>query len=58
MGKKEDERIARLAKKNADKPTPPAKDKAIKYDDTLKKTRDGEDGESKRLFNEMKKREF
>lgn len=58
MGKRDDEKIARLARKNAEKPTPETKDKAIRYDDTLKRTRDGEDGESKRLFNEMKKREF
>jgi hypothetical protein len=58
MGKRDDERIARLAKKNAAKPTPPSRaERAARYDDTLQKRRD-EDPDARRLFKEMKKREF
>ena len=53
----DDERIARLAKKNAAKPAIPKADRASQYDDTLQK-RAEEDPETRRLFKEMKKREF
>ena len=57
MGKRDDERIARLAKKNAAKPAVPKADKASQYDDALQR-RSEEDPETRRLFKEMKKREF
>lgn len=58
MSKREDQRIAALAKKNAAKIVVPKGDRAVKYDDTLKQKPEEEDGETKRLFKEMKKREF
>lgn len=59
MSKREDQRIAALAKKNAAKVAPPAKaDRAMQYDSTLKQRPEEEDGETRRLFKEMKKREF
>ena len=58
MSKQEDQRIAALAKKNAAKVVPPKGDRAAKYDDTLKQRPAEEDSETRRLFKEMKKREF
>jgi len=58
MSKREDQRIAALAKKNAEKVVVPKGERAAKYDATLKQRPDEEDGETRRLFKEMKKREF
>jgi hypothetical protein len=59
MSKRDDARIARLAKKNAEKIVPPKRDRATQFDPTLRQRPDEEDeGESKRLFKEMKRREF
>ena len=58
MSKREDQRIAALANKNAEKVVIPKGDRAVKYDDTLKQRPNEEDGETRRLFKEMKKREF
>ena len=58
MSKREDQRIAALAKKNAAKEAPPTADRAAQYDDTLKKRPAEESAETKRLFKEMKRREF
>ncbi len=58
MGRKEDQRIANLAKKNAAKIKPPVQERAAQYDDTLKRKPEEMDIETKRLFKEMKKREF
>ncbi len=58
MSKREDERIAALARKNAAKVAAPKGDRAVKYDDTLKQRPEEEDSETRRLFKEMKKREF
>jgi len=58
MSKREDERIARLAKKNAAKIAPPTQDKSAQYDDTLRQRPAEESAETKRLFKEMKRREF
>jgi hypothetical protein len=58
MSKREDQRIAALAKKNAAKVVPPKGDRAAQYDDTLKQRPAEEDSETRRLFKEMKKREF
>jgi hypothetical protein len=58
MSKREDQRIAALAKKNAAKVVAPKGDRAAQYDDTLKQRPAEEDSETRRLFKEMKKREF
>jgi len=58
MGKKEDQRIARLAQKNAAKIKPPVAERAAQYDSTLRQAPDEMDAETRRLFKEMKKREF
>ena len=58
MSKREDARIARLAKKNAEKVVPPKQDRAAKFDPTLRQRPDEEESETKRLFKEMKRREF
>ncbi len=58
MSKREDQRIAALAKKNAAKVVVPKGERAAQYDPTLKQRPDEEDGETRRLFKEMKKREF
>ena len=36
MSKREDARIARLAKKNAEKVVPPKRDRAVQFDPTLR----------------------
>ena len=59
MSKRDDARIARLAKKNAEKIVPPKRDRATQFDPTLRPRPDAEDeAETKRLFKEMKRREF
>ncbi|MEO7986317.1 MAG: hypothetical protein ABI766_07270 [Gemmatimonadales bacterium] len=58
MSKRDDERIAALARKNAAKIVVPKGERAVKYDDTLKQRPEEEDSETRRLFKEMKKREF
>jgi hypothetical protein len=58
MSKREEQRIAALIKKHAGKTPPPRKDKEAKYDDTLRQRPAEEDGETQRLFKEMKRREF
>ncbi|MGH7497876.1 MAG: hypothetical protein ACREL3_03380 [Gemmatimonadales bacterium] len=58
MSKREDQRIAALARKNAAKIVVPKGDRAVKFDDTLKHRPEEEDSETRRLFKEMKKREF
>lgn len=58
MSKREDQRIANLAKKNAAKVAPPKGDKAAQFDPTLRQRPAEEDPETRRLFKEMKKREF
>src|SRR5688572_20529949 len=60
MSKREDERLAALARKNAAKEAKPKVEKAVKYDDTLRrKPPEAEDEkELREFFNEMKKREF
>jgi hypothetical protein len=57
MTKREDQRIAALAKKNAAKVKPPRQDQASDFDPTLQRAAQ-EDPETKRLFKEMKRREF
>jgi hypothetical protein len=58
MSKREDQRLAALAKKNAEKIVQPKSDRAVQFDPTLRQRRDEEDPETRRLFKEMKKREF
>ena len=58
MSKREDQRLAALAKKNAAKVVPPKLDRAAQFDPTLRKRQPDEDAETKRLFKEMKRREF
>ena len=57
MSKREDQRLAALAKKNAAKVVPPKADRAARVDPTLRH-RPEEDAETRRLFKEMKRREF
>jgi hypothetical protein len=57
MSKREDARIARLAKKNAQKVVPPKRDKT-KFDPTLRQKPQEEEPETERFFKEMKRREF
>ena len=57
MTRREDQRIAALAKKNAAKVKPPRQEQASDFDPTLRK-RAPDDPETKRLFTEMKRREF
>jgi hypothetical protein len=58
MTKRDDQRIAALAKKNAAKVKPPRQEQASDFDPTLRQRPAEEDGETKRLFKEMKRREF
>ena len=58
MSKRDDARIAKLAKKNAEKVIPPKKDRATQFDPTLRQRPDNEEPETERLFKEMKRREF
>jgi hypothetical protein len=58
MSKREDQRLAALAKKNAAKVVPPRNDRAVQFDPTLRQRTEEEDAETRRLFKEMKKREF
>lgn len=59
MSKRDDERLAALARKNAAKEVKPKGEKAIKYDDTLRRKPESEDDKELRsFFDEMKKREF
>jgi len=56
MSKRDDERLLKLAQKNAAKPAP-TKPAAPKYDSTLQRKPE-EDNELRTFFNDMKKREF
>jgi hypothetical protein len=58
MTRREDQRIAALAKKNAAKVKPPRQEQASDFDPTLRQRAPAEDAETKRLFKEMKRREF
>jgi hypothetical protein len=58
MSKREDARLAALAKKNAEKTAPPKRDRAAQFDPTLRQRPDDEEPETRRLFKEMKRREF
>jgi hypothetical protein len=58
MTRREDQRIAALAKKNAAKVKPPRQEQASDFDPTLRQRAAEEDPETRRLFKEMKRREF
>jgi hypothetical protein len=58
MSKREDQRIAALAKKNAQKIVPSKRDRASQFDPTLRKKPAEDEAETERLFKEMKRREF
>jgi hypothetical protein len=58
MSKREDARIAALAKKNAEKAVLPKRDRAAKFDPTLRQRPAEDEPETERLFKEMKRREF
>ncbi len=58
MSKREDQRIAALAKKNAAKIKPPRDDHSAQFDPTLRQRPAEESAETRRLFKEMKRREF
>jgi hypothetical protein len=58
MSKREDQRLAALAKKNAAKVIQPKQDRSAQFDPTLRQRGSEEDPETRRLFKEMKRREF
>ena len=60
MSKREDQRIAALAKKNAAKVKPPTATQSAQFDPTLRhRPADAEDAaEAKRLYTQMTRREF
>jgi hypothetical protein len=58
MSKREDQRIAALAKKNAEKAARPKRDRASQFDPTLRQKPADEEVETERLFKDMKRREF
>jgi hypothetical protein len=58
MTKRDDQRIAALAKKNAAKVKPARQDHASDFDPTLRQRAPEEDAETRRLFKDMKRREF
>ena len=57
MSKRDDERLARLARKNAEREVKPKDEKSARYDSTLRRKPD-EDKDLRSFFDEMKKREF
>ena len=59
MSKREEQRLAKLIKKNSAKVTGGKKtDRAAQYDDTLRQKPEEPDAETKRFFKDMKRREF
>jgi hypothetical protein len=58
MSRQEDKRIAALAKKNAAKVKPAAEDQSAQFDPTLRKRPQEQTEDTKRLFKEMKRRDF
>ncbi|MBA3260353.1 MAG: hypothetical protein H0T68_12925 [Gemmatimonadales bacterium] len=58
MSKREDKRIADLARKNAARIKPPKDEQSAQFDPTLRQRPAEESAETRRLFKEMKRREF
>ena len=57
MSKRDDERLAALARKNAEREVKPKGEKAGRYDSTLRRKPE-DDKDLRSFFDEMKKREF
>jgi hypothetical protein len=59
MSRQDDKRIAALARKNAAKMNKPPRDsQSARFDPTLRIRSGEQDADTKRLFKEMKRREF
>jgi hypothetical protein len=58
MSKREDKRIADLARKNAAKIKPSRAEQSARFDPTLRQQPPEQDEETRRLFKDMKRREF
>jgi hypothetical protein len=58
MSKREEQKLAALIKKHAGKTAPARKDLDAQYDPTLRKRPNEQGEETKKLFKEMKRREF
>ncbi len=59
MSKREEQRLAKLIKKNAAKVTGGKRaDRSAQYDDTLRRKPEEAADETKRFFKDMKRREF
>ncbi len=58
MSKREDQKMAKLIKKTAGKVSPKKTDRSGQYDDTLRKKPADMDDDTKRFFDDMKRREF
>jgi len=58
MSKREEQKLAALIRKHAGKTPQPRKDAEARYDPTLRQRPAEHDDEAKRLFKEMKRREF
>ncbi|HET9512362.1 MAG TPA: hypothetical protein VFO95_00430 [Gemmatimonadales bacterium] len=58
MARQDDKRIAALARKNAGKVKKSKSDQTTQFDPTLRIRPDEQDPDARRLFKEMKKREF
>lgn len=58
MSKRDEQSIAKLIRKHAGAPKPPAKDRSAQYDDTLRRKPPEQGEETKQFFKEMKRREF
>ena len=58
MSKREDQRLAALAKKNAEKVVTPKRERAAQFDPTLRQKPEEEEAETRQLFKDMKRREF
>lgn len=57
MSKREDQKLAKLAKKNAERTIKPKAERRRQYDDTLRPEAET-DQDLKTFFSDMKKREF
>jgi len=58
MSKRDQQRIAKLIKKHAGTPGSRKVDRSAQYDDTLRKRPPEQDADTKRLFKEMRERDF
>ena len=58
MSKREEQKLAKLIKKNAAKASGKRPDRSAQYDETLRRKPPEADDETKRFFKDMKRREF